>query len=93
MRNLRENKHSRVCHLTRRIAHRAFFPNADERLIDVMKRSASFDRAYAYGDFDRLSTNGVFAEGYTYDALGRRVSTTTLEGTTRRQGGGCRKTR
>ena len=83
MRNLRDNKHSRVCHLTRRIAHRAFFPNADERLIDVMKRSASFDRAYAYGDFDRLSTNGAFAEGYTYDALNRRVSTTTLEGTTR----------
>ena len=27
--------------------------------------------------------NGVFAEGYAYDALGRRVSTTTAEGTTR----------
>ena len=30
-----------------------------------------------------VSTNGVFAESYEYDALGRRVSTTTLEGTTR----------
>jgi RHS repeat-associated protein len=30
-----------------------------------------------------VSTNGVFAEGYAYDALGRRVSTTTAEGTTR----------
>ena len=30
-----------------------------------------------------VSTNGVFAEGYTYDALGRRVSTTTLEGAVR----------
>ena len=30
-----------------------------------------------------VATNGVFAESYTYDALGRRVSTTTLEGTTR----------
>lgn len=30
-----------------------------------------------------VSTNGVFAESYSYDALGRRVSTTTLEGTTR----------
>ena len=30
-----------------------------------------------------VSTNGVFAESYTYDALSRRVSTTTLEGTTR----------
>ena len=30
-----------------------------------------------------VATNGVFAEGYTYDALSRRVSTTTLEGTTR----------
>ncbi len=30
-----------------------------------------------------VSTNGVFAEGYAYDALNRRVSTTTLEGTTR----------
>ena len=30
-----------------------------------------------------VSTNGVFAESYTYDALGRRVTTTTLEGTTR----------
>ena len=30
-----------------------------------------------------VSTNGVFAESYTYDALNRRVSTTTLEGTTR----------
>jgi len=30
-----------------------------------------------------VSTNGVFAEGYTYDAVSRRVSTTTLEGTTR----------
>ena len=30
-----------------------------------------------------VSTNGIFAEGYTYDALSRRVSTTTLEGTTR----------
>jgi RHS repeat-associated protein len=30
-----------------------------------------------------VSTNGVFAESYAYDALGRRVSTTTLEGTTR----------
>ena len=28
-----------------------------------------------------VSTNGIFAEGYTYDALSRRVSTTTLEGT------------
>ena len=30
-----------------------------------------------------VSTNGVFAEVYAYDALGRRVSTTTAEGTTR----------
>ena len=30
-----------------------------------------------------VSTNGVFAESYAYDALSRRVSTTTLEGTTR----------
>ena len=30
-----------------------------------------------------VSTNGAFAESYTYDALSRRVSTTTLEGTTR----------
>ena len=30
-----------------------------------------------------VSTNGAFAEGYAYDALGRRVSTTTLEGTIR----------
>ena len=30
-----------------------------------------------------VSTNGVFAEGYAYDALGRRASTTTLEGTVR----------
>ncbi|MBR2837437.1 MAG: RHS repeat-associated core domain-containing protein, partial [Kiritimatiellae bacterium] len=30
-----------------------------------------------------VSTNGVFAESYTYDALNRRASTTTLEGTTR----------
>lgn len=30
-----------------------------------------------------VATNGVFAESYEYDALGRRVSTRTLEGTTR----------
>ena len=30
-----------------------------------------------------VSTNGVFAEGYAYDALGRRAATTTREGTTR----------
>ena len=30
-----------------------------------------------------VATNGVFAEGYAYDALGCRASTTTLEGTTR----------
>jgi len=30
-----------------------------------------------------VSTNGEFAESYAYDALGRRVSTTTLEGTVR----------
>ena len=30
-----------------------------------------------------VSTNGVFAESYEYDALGRRASTTTLEGTMR----------
>ena len=30
-----------------------------------------------------VSTNGVFAEVYAYDALGRRASTTTMEGTTR----------
>ena len=30
-----------------------------------------------------VSTNGVFAESYAYDALNRRVLTTTLEGTTR----------
>ena len=30
-----------------------------------------------------VSTNGVFAESYTYDALNRRVSTTTIEGTMR----------
>jgi RHS repeat-associated protein len=29
------------------------------------------------------ATNGVFAESYAYDALGRRVSTTSIEGTTR----------
>ena len=33
--------------------------------------------------FVSVSTNGVFAESYAYDALGRRVSTTTLEGTVR----------
>ena len=30
-----------------------------------------------------VSTNGVFAEDYAYDALGRRASTTTWEGTVR----------
>ena len=30
-----------------------------------------------------VSTNGAFAESYAYDALGRRVSTTTLDGTIR----------
>ena len=30
-----------------------------------------------------VSTNGAFAESYAYDALGRRVFTTTLEGTIR----------
>ena len=30
-----------------------------------------------------VATNGAFAESYAYDALGRRVSTTTLEGTIR----------
>ena len=30
-----------------------------------------------------VSTNGAFAESYAYDALNRRVATTTLEGTTR----------
>ena len=30
-----------------------------------------------------VSTNGVFAESYVYDALGRRASTTTLDGTVR----------
>ena len=30
-----------------------------------------------------VSTNGFFAESFEYDALGRRVSTTTLDGTTR----------
>ena len=30
-----------------------------------------------------VATNGVFAESYAYDALGRRVSTTTQEGTMR----------
>ena len=30
-----------------------------------------------------VATNGVFAEGYAYDALGRRASTTTWEGTVR----------
>ena len=48
---------------------------------------------YTIGVGDRLASwiggaythdaAGVFAEGYEYDALGRRVSTTTLEGTTR----------
>ncbi len=30
-----------------------------------------------------VATNGVFAEGYAYDALGRRVATMTSEGTVR----------
>ena len=30
-----------------------------------------------------VSTNGAFAESYAYDALNRRISTTTLEGMTR----------
>ena len=30
-----------------------------------------------------VATNGAFAEGYAYDALGRRVATTTFEGTIR----------
>ena len=44
MRKPRENKHNRVYHLISRIAHRAFFLDADERdrFIDVMKRSAAF---------------------------------------------------
>ena len=32
---------------------------------------------------DTVYTNGVFAEGYEYDALGRRVATANMEGTTR----------
>ena len=28
-----------------------------------------------------VATNGAFAESHSYDALGRRVSTTTLDGT------------
>ena len=32
---------------------------------------------------DTVYTNGVFAEGYVYDALGRRVATANMEGTTR----------
>ena len=31
---------------------------------------------------DTVYTNGVFAEGYAYDALGRRVATANMEGTT-----------
>ena len=44
MRKLRENRHNRVYHLISRIAHRAFYLDADERerFIDVMKRSAVF---------------------------------------------------
>ena len=44
MRKLRENRHNRVYHLISRIAHRAFYLDADERdrFIDVMKRSAAF---------------------------------------------------
>ena len=33
------------------------------------------------GELVSVSTNGVFAEGYAYDALGRRVSTTDASGT------------
>jgi len=32
---------------------------------------------------DTVYTNGVFAEGYEYDALGRRIATANMEGTTR----------
>ena len=44
MRKLRENRHNRVYHLISRIAHRAFYLDADERdrFIDVMKRGAAF---------------------------------------------------
>ena len=44
MRKPRENQPNRVYHLISRIAHRAFFLNADERdrFVDVMKRSAAF---------------------------------------------------
>ena len=68
MRNLRENKHNKVCDLTGQSAFKTFFFNADGLLIDVMKRSASFDRVYSYDDLDRLAswTGGA----YTHDVAG-----------------------
>ena len=37
-----------------------------------------FDRAYAYDDLDRLAADGSVS--YAYDALGRRVTSTTTVG-------------
>ena len=76
----RENTHNRVYNLISRIAPRTFFLKTDKRFIGVMKRSSMVDRVYSY-DFDRLASDGGVA--CTYDALVRRVSTTTLEGMVR----------
>ena len=55
MREPRDNKYNMVHHLARRISHRAFFLDADNRFIDVMKRSAMFDHVYSH-HFDRLAS-------------------------------------
>ena len=48
----------------------------------VNGRGQTLDLAWnLQGELVSVSTNGVFAEGYAYDALGRRISTTDAGGT------------
>ena len=85
MRRSRINLQNRYYHPVVRVAHRVYTHDIAGNVTRIKcDRKPTLDLSWnSRYQLVSVATNGAFAESYTYDALGRRVSTTTREGTTR----------
>ena len=85
MRRSRINLQNRYYHPVVRVAHRVYTHDIAGNVTRIKRdRKPTLDLTWnSRYQLVSVATNGAFAEGYAYDALGRRVSTTTREGTTR----------
>ena len=85
MRRSRINLQNRYYHPVVRVAHRVYTHDIAGNVTRIKRdRKPTLDLSWnSRYRLVSVATNGAFAEGYAYDALWRRVSTTTREGTTR----------